>query len=835
MSLQQKSAKSIYLSALELPANKREAYVLDECGDDSHLREEVVRLINNPAASSFLESPAAGLAITQDYSPVQEKKGSKVGDYRLMELIGEGGFGAVYVAEQHEPVRRKVAVKIIKPGMDTKEVIARFEAERQALALMDHPNIAKILEAGITDSGRPFFAMELIRGMSIVEYCDEYKLPTTERLKLFADVCRAVQHAHSKGVIHRDLKPSNILVSPHDGRPVVKIIDFGISKAIGQQLTVKTIYTRLHQMVGTPLYMSPEQAEINALDVDVRSDIYSLGVLLYELLTGTTPFDRERFSKAAYEEIKRIIREEEPPFPSNRLSSLGETLTTVSRLRSTEPGRLTASVKGELDWIVMCCLEKDRSRRYQTAAELASDVGRYLNDEAVQVVPPSAIYRTRKWIRRYRVPITLAAGYVLLSLVGLSTIYSAMQHAKTNERMARESERIMRQALENNRDLLLERALAAALSAEKMEYVKAIDDLKSLEIGSNDTEYLEALYAISNGEVDKTYDSMSRRVTENPDDIAAWSIRAILADSFYLDLNVDAEAVGRIRGREGKTPIERLLKTYAYPKDGVLTLRKIIAEKPGWGIARAMLARALCERAFAADDASQVAEAANQIKIAELLHPNNEFVKSIVLRVVTAEYVFATRESKSNERVSTLLDRGNALANQLNPRESTSPFGYEAVGEFYAATEQYDRSADVWEYLLTSRHAQAAAFFYVPMLLLLPDREPMWNRSDSLAGYYVLTGNRERAAADLTEHQFWTTNMGKAWMPNHLRMLGLDDQATVATTIAMQVTEGHAWWISNVARLTTGEWSEERLLASAGDDRWQRSHHLMVIALGAAR
>jgi serine/threonine protein kinase len=277
-----------------------------------------------------------------------------------------------------------VALKVIKPGMDSRDVIARFEQERQALALMDHPNIAKVLDAGATESGRPYFVMELVRGVPITEYCDTNQLTPRERLGLFVSVCHAVQHAHQKGVIHRDLKPNNVLVTLHDGTPVVKVIDFGVAKAVGQHLTEKTIYTRFAQMIGTPLYMSPEQAEMSGLDIDTRSDVYSLGVLLYELLTGTTPFDRQRILKAAFDEVRRIIREEDPPKPSTRLSTLGATLSAVSAKRKTEPRKLSALVKGELDWIVMRALEKDRVRRYETVNGLARDVQRYLADEPVE-------------------------------------------------------------------------------------------------------------------------------------------------------------------------------------------------------------------------------------------------------------------------------------------------------------------------------------------------------------------------------------------------------------------------------------------------------------------
>jgi len=301
-----------------------------------------------------------------------ERTGVKIGRYKLLEQIGEGGFGVVYMAEQVEPVHRRVALKIIKAGMDTKAVVARFEAERQAAALMDHPNIARVLDGGVTQAGRPYFVMELVRGIPITEFCDQRNLDTTERLKLFIQVCKAVQHAHQKGIIHRDLKPSNILVTLHDGEPVPKIIDFGVAKALGQQLTEQTLFTGFLHMVGTPAYMSPEQAELSGLDIDTRSDIYSLGVLLYEFLTGVTPFDAETLRNAAIDEVRRMIRETDPPRPSTRLQTLGDKLTDVAKHRHVEPPKLVHLVRGDLDWIVMMCLEKDRRRRYETRRPMAS-------------------------------------------------------------------------------------------------------------------------------------------------------------------------------------------------------------------------------------------------------------------------------------------------------------------------------------------------------------------------------------------------------------------------------------------------------------------------------
>jgi WD40 repeat protein/serine/threonine protein kinase len=433
---------SIFLKALQKAApEQRAAYLEEACGADEALRRNVERLLKaHVKAGDFLAQAPVAVGVTVD-EPLSERPGTAIGPYKLLEPIGEGGMGTVWMAQQTEPVKRLVAVKLIKAGMDSRQVIARFEAERQALALMDHPNIAKVFDGGTAATGRPYFVMELVKGVPLTKYCDDHRLTPRQRLELFLPVCQAIQHAHQKGIIHRDIKPSNVLVAQYDGKPVPKVIDFGIAKATGQQLTEQTLITGFGAVVGTLEYMSPEQAEVNQLDIDTRSDIYSLGVLLYELLTGTTPLEKKRLKEAAMLEVLRLIREEEPPRPSTRLSTTEE-LPSIAANRGLEPKRLTGLVRGELDWIVMKALEKDRSRRYESASAFSADVQRYLNDEPVLACPPSAWYRLRKFARRHKAALTTTALVVtalVTVLIGLivSELRVREEH-RTNERTLRD-------------------------------------------------------------------------------------------------------------------------------------------------------------------------------------------------------------------------------------------------------------------------------------------------------------------------------------------------------------------------------------------------------------
>jgi serine/threonine protein kinase len=514
---------------------ERSAYIHRVCDGDERLRARVEALLRRHQADDRLaldRMPAVDSSLTEDLTQPVEEPGTSIGPYKLLEQIGEGGMGVVYVAEQTQPMRRRVALKIIKPGMDTKQVIARFEAERQALALMDHPNIARVHDGGATESGRPYFVMELVRGIPITDYCDREQLSIPDRLELFVLVCRAVQHAHQKGLIHRDLKPSNILVTLIDGAAVPKIIDFGVAKATGSSLTERTLYTGFHQFVGTPMYMSPEQADLSGMDVDTRSDIYSLGVLLYELLAGTTPFDPQTFRAAAYDEMRRIIREEEPPKPSTRISNLGVALPTVSARRKADPKQLAREVQGELDWIVMKALEKDRRRRYETANDFAADLMRCLSDQPVAACPPSAAYRFGKFARRNRVALTTAAlvsGALLLGLT--ASLVMAVR--------ATEAERRTTTAFRQARDHLAEadRQRAYARKAVDEMYTQVAEKWLSRAGGLTplQRDFLEKALAF--------YEEFARRNADDPEARAEVAQAAVRVGEIRTQLGLSAGAL----------------------------------------------------------------------------------------------------------------------------------------------------------------------------------------------------------------------------------------------------------------------------------------------------
>src|SRR5262245_22686588 len=579
--------KSIFGRALEIESSADRAAYLDEaCGPDAGLRAEVEGLLAALGrAGEFMHRPAAAVAagVTASYEPVTEGPGTRVGPYKLLQQIGEGGMGVVYMAEQEEPVRRKVALKIIKPGMDSKQVVARFEAERQALAMMDHTNIAKVFDAGTTESGRPYFVMELVHGVPITTYCDANKLTPRQRLELFVPVCQAIQHAHQKGIIHRDVKPSNVLVTMYDDKPVPKVIDFGVAKAIEQRLTEKTLFTQFGALVGTFEYMSPEQAEMNAFGVDTRSDIYSLGVLLYELMTGSTPLERQRLRQAAFGEIVRLIKEEEPQRPSVRLSTSGA-LAKVAAARQTEPAKLSRLMRGELDWVVMRCLEKDRSRRYDTVSGLAKDVERFLKDEPVEARPPSSWYRFTKMVRRNQRALMVAGMLAVVVLVGTAAV---LWQAKLASDAAARHDRELAKAIEDERrQHALDRAIEAALGGDLEKARKAIIEAQKAGVDADQVYWLNGLIHFQRGEWLAAIKEFKSSLALKPTVAAqAMLVSAALHAFGQSGGNLTGnenwpQALMVLRSMEPVTPEDHMCKGFALPpnerKEGMSHLEKAI-------------------------------------------------------------------------------------------------------------------------------------------------------------------------------------------------------------------------------------------------------------------
>jgi serine/threonine protein kinase/tetratricopeptide (TPR) repeat protein len=610
------AVKAVFLQAVEMTdPSARSAFLAERCGADADLLSGVSALLaaHDSAGEGAGTVSCAGGASTADRPGRDEHVGAVLaGKYKLVEAIGEGGMGAVYLAQQTEPVKRAVAVKVIKAGMDSKAVLARFEAERQALALMDHPNIAKVLDAGTTESGRPFFVMELVKGVPVTQFCDERKLTPRQRLELFVPVCQAIQHAHQKGVIHRDIKPSNVLVALYDDRPVPKVIDFGVAKAAGQTLTDKTLMTGFGAVVGTPEYMSPEQASLNNLDVDTRSDVYSLGVLLYELLTGSTPVDRKSLGKAALMEVLRIVREVEAPKPSAKLSTL-DTLPSVAANRGTEPAKLSRLMKGELDWLVLKALEKDRTRRYDTANGLAADVQRYLSGEPVQAVPPSAAYRLKKFARRNRGPVAAVSLILLALLFGIAGTTFGLLRA---EQKRREAEQARADETAAKEEAVAQRQLARQAEATMLaDYRASTDDAiehligAQTDLGPRARQYLENALRRWQGYAARTGDDELSRDIRAEGHLRVGMLWARLGElnQAEKEYRIALDLFGQLVAQFPANPTYLLVQSHCHNNLGTL-----LSEVGRWADARAAYAAALSgyEKLIAADRVAAEAQEA---------------------------------------------------------------------------------------------------------------------------------------------------------------------------------------------------------------------------------
>lgn len=694
-------------------AQGRSDYLDQVCAGDAALRERVEALLRVHQQEQELLHSSPEPAPTVDQSPISESPGTQIGRYRLLQVIGEGGFGVVYEAEQQTPVQRKVALRIIKPGMDTRAVVARFEAERQALALMDHPNIARVFDGGATESGRPYFVMELVRGVPITAYCDANHLSTHDRLRLFVTVCQAVQHAHQKGIIHRDLKPSNIMITLHDSQPVVKVIDFGVAKATHQRLTERTLFTAYGQMVGTPQYMSPEQAEMSGLDVDTRSDVYSLGVLLYELLTGTTPLAGERLRTAGYAEMQRIIRDEEPLKPSTRLNTAGEQLTSIAKHRGVSPEQLRRLVCGDLDWIVMKSLEKDRTHRYDTVAGLAEDVWRFLNDQPVEARAPSRSYRVSKFIRRNRkllgvvtaIVATLIAGIIGTTSGWLTALGNQQQVERIlSELRTRESE--LRARLTELQVELTDRALDAAISGDLEQANAAIERARVAETDPGLLATLSGLALFYDGQSDKAIRFLEDAVLANPGNSSAWSV-LFWAYSHVGRYGSQSRAVEHMALNASTTQpdCDRLLNAQGmlystYPKRQIIQrLSDLIRRHGRWGAAYAIRAEAWSELGIETKCLEDFERAVDDVEAAESMLPDN----LLVLAVGLGTYIHAIQLRESLEGEPGDAAQWRARADELSSKLGKWPEyveGRTLRATYYCFNGQYDLARQEEEYLL---------------------------------------------------------------------------------------------------------------------------------------
>jgi eukaryotic-like serine/threonine-protein kinase len=788
---------TIFCGAIEIASpEERAAHIARACGPDLGLRERINKLVAaHFRAGSFLEMPAPTPSTAGELqSPALEASatpgelpGTLIGPYKLLQKLGEGGMGTVFMAEQTRPVQRRVALKLIKAGMDSAQVLARFEAERQALAMMDHVNIARVLDAGAAESGRPYFVMELVHGVPITKYCDDNHLTPRERLELFVPVCQAIQHAHQKGIIHRDVKPSNVMITLYDGRPVPKVIDFGVAKATEQRLTERTLFTQYGTMVGTLEYMSPEQAEMSALGVDTRSDIFSLGVLLYELLTGSTPLSRKRVKEAAYGEVLRMIREEEPPRPSTRLSDSGEALASISAQRHMEPAKLTKLMRGELDWIVMKCLEKDRNRRYATANGFAADVQRYLNDQPVQACPPSAMYRFRKFARRNRRTLTMTSVLALAMLLMVGSVgWMVRDRAAAAEQVARDNA---------GRLALLEGRISQALDEAEAHY-----ELDKLPEAISSVKRADALLASDNGvsnEIRQRVDQWRAELTilQRLEDLGFLPFRkqsrktdAAYSQVFFdIGINIDEMPVEEA-GRRIRSCLTWKRLTEALDRWGGVRHEMIFVENPSPDAHRHKQRLLQVARAADADELRSQARLAVEkwdLKAAEHLAESPTTVSRLAastLRQLAMVIYWGGGESRRESAVRLLVNAqiqrpgdfqlNAACANyymQMDPPRWAEAAHYWSVALAIRPEDAGVQERIGWSYANEAKFDEAFAH-YSKAIELDPKRVGAWiNR-----GYaYRQVHQYEKALADFSKAIELEPRLAMAWCNRGLAYLGM--------------------------------------------------------------
>lgn len=681
-------AKEIFLDALNHDqGDSRNQFLDDSCGMDAELRHRVDRLI----AAHELPDSILDRTESRFQADAIELAGQSIGPYKILQKIGEGGMGTVYMAEQKHPVKRRVAIKIIKAGMNTKQVLARFEAERQALAMMDHPNIAKVLEAGMTENGLPYFVMELVKGVSVTEFCDQNQLPTHERLTLFVDVCRAVQHAHQRGVIHRDLKPSNVLIAKYDDRPVAKVIDFGVAKATNQELTDRTMFTQFGQVVGTIEYMSPEQAHFNQLDIDTRSDVYSLGVMLYELLVGVPPFDRERLRSRALDEVMRIIRDEEPPRPSLKISTLGETADAVSARRQLSKTALEKSMRGDVDVIVMKSLEKDRSRRYESASAFAADIERYLNGHAIEARPASTGYRVRKFVTRNKSWVGACSAICLGMVLAFAGLLFGLNNT---QRALAERDATLRKLV----DEITGRAVSLALVGQSKQSRHAIDEAR---VAGADDSLILALTGLThlyddNNDYESAIDTFEDALKLDPNSFPAASGLWLAYDQIG-DYPAMSPARARVEQLTPKSDTDRLflaqIQRHVDPAGTQRLLVDLLDRHPFWGAAYAMLGRSrteLAKRRYQEDSALTLFEEAhNDFQRARILAPGSQFVLTDYLMSVMEAHALAKHRGFS-DKAQILMELASELNEKIDSDLDTHGYSFRGRAWFFVENGEFD-------------------------------------------------------------------------------------------------------------------------------------------------